>query len=455
MQTLHRVRGQLLGERTALTNQICAVLLERGHVTPQGRAKLAACLAALLDTDAGTSLTPRMRTLVAEVYERWQDLDRRIAALDAEFAELARTDADTRRRTTISGIGALNATALVAVIGDVATFACGRDLSAWLGLVPRQVTTGGKPKARRHHQARQQVPAQDADLRGPGRDADAPAERHAARSLAAHAAGAGACQHGGRRPAGPAFERVESDRPPSLRLSETRGARGASSVYQVWVAACGTRGSLRLPASSTAPRHAFHVTGDRGGARLPSARPGGSPPAAEEVTMGFQINGSVIRTADGREVGRFVGGRATIELTATGDVADVVKFLQAVGAAYEAIHPPAERLAVDLDEQGDTEWPGVQRLDERTVKAGGERIRVHKSDADHWPSDLHGHVLDRPRTKVDAYDGGIYDTGTRQRIGTMGKKDLRKLQDGLRQDDWARTKLDARQGAAGPGSDGR
>ena len=146
MQTLHRVRDQLVGERTALTNQIRAVLLERGHVVAQGRAKLAACLAALLDTDAGTSLTPRMRALVAEVHERWQGLDRRIAALDAEFAEQARTDEDAHRLTTIPGIGALNATALVAAIGDVATFARGRDLAAWLGLVPRQVTTGGKPR---------------------------------------------------------------------------------------------------------------------------------------------------------------------------------------------------------------------------------------------------------------------------------------------------------------------
>lgn len=155
--------------------------------------------------------------------------------------------------------------------------------------------------------------------------------------------------------------------------------------------------------------------------------------------MSFQIDGSVIRTADGQEIGRFVGGRATLEMTVTGDVADVLKYLREVSAAYEAIHPPAARLAVDLDEHGDTEWPELQRLDERTVKAGGQRIRVHKSDADPWPSDLHGHVLDRPRTKVDAYDGGIYDTGTRKRVGTMGKKDLRKLQDELRQDDWART----------------
>ena len=140
VQTLHRVRGQLVGERTALMNQVRVILLERGHVVAQRRAKLAACLNELLDTEAGSSLTVRMRTLVAAVRERWQGLDRRIAALEAEFVEQARTDENARRLTANPGIGTLNATALVAAIDDVATFARGRDLAAWLGLVPRQVT---------------------------------------------------------------------------------------------------------------------------------------------------------------------------------------------------------------------------------------------------------------------------------------------------------------------------
>lgn len=130
MQTPHRVRDQLVGERTALMNQIRAILLERGHVVPQGRARLAARLASLLDDEAATDLTPRMRTLVTDMRERWQFIDQRIAALDAEFSEQARSDESVRRLTTIPGIGALNATALVAAIGDVTTFARGRDLAA-------------------------------------------------------------------------------------------------------------------------------------------------------------------------------------------------------------------------------------------------------------------------------------------------------------------------------------
>jgi transposase len=73
-------------------------------------------------------------------------LDRRIQAFDEEFALLARTDEAARLLLTIPGIGPLNATALVAAIGKAETFGRGRDLAAWLGLVPRQMTTGGKPK---------------------------------------------------------------------------------------------------------------------------------------------------------------------------------------------------------------------------------------------------------------------------------------------------------------------
>ena len=143
MQTLHRVRDRLIGERTSLMNQIRSILLERGHVVPQGRAKLKVRLGELL-CDA-TALSPRICDLVADMQERWQRLDQRIANFDDEFMQQARTDEHARRLLTIPGIGALNATALVAAVGNARTFARGRDLAAWLGLVPRQATTGGKP----------------------------------------------------------------------------------------------------------------------------------------------------------------------------------------------------------------------------------------------------------------------------------------------------------------------
>ena len=145
VQTLHRVRDRLVGERTSLTNQIRSLLLERGHVVAQGHARLRLLLGELLDSGAD-ALSPRMAFLLGDMRTRWEELDRRIAAFDAEFAAMARTDDRARRLTGIPGIGALNATALVAAVGSAATFDNGRDLAAWLGLVPRQATTGGRPK---------------------------------------------------------------------------------------------------------------------------------------------------------------------------------------------------------------------------------------------------------------------------------------------------------------------
>jgi transposase len=145
MQSLHRARDRLVGERTALINQLRAFLLERGIVMPQGRRKLELHLVTLLAGEE-TSLSPRTRLLIEDQRAEWRELDRRIDAFDEEFAREARSDEAARLLMTIPGIGPLNATALVAAIGKAETFGRGRDLAAWLGLVPRQMTTGGKPK---------------------------------------------------------------------------------------------------------------------------------------------------------------------------------------------------------------------------------------------------------------------------------------------------------------------
>jgi transposase len=145
MQSLHRARDRLVGERTALINQLRAFLLERGIAIPQGRRKLELFLETLLAADK-VSFSRRTRVLIEDQRAEWSELDRRILAFDAEFALQARTDKTARLLTTIPGIGPLNATALVAAIGNAETFERGRDLAAWLGLVPKQMTTGGKPK---------------------------------------------------------------------------------------------------------------------------------------------------------------------------------------------------------------------------------------------------------------------------------------------------------------------
>jgi transposase len=131
MQTLHRSRDRLVGERTALINQLRAILLERGMVAPQGKRRLEQFLAVLMDEQGGAGLSQRMIALVADARAQCAELDQRIAAFHAEL---------------VRWVKEIIASALVAAIGRAESFDRGRDLAAWLGLVPRQFTTGGKPK---------------------------------------------------------------------------------------------------------------------------------------------------------------------------------------------------------------------------------------------------------------------------------------------------------------------
>src|SRR6201993_2947864 len=93
VQTLHRARDRLVGERTALINQLRAVLLERGITIPQGRRKLEQHLEAMRVSDRDHSLSPRIRQLIDDMRAEWLELDRRIAGFDNEFAAYARSDA--------------------------------------------------------------------------------------------------------------------------------------------------------------------------------------------------------------------------------------------------------------------------------------------------------------------------------------------------------------------------
>jgi transposase len=145
LQSLHRARERLITERTALINHLRAVLLERGIIIAQGRRKLEKALPEIL-ADAASGMSPRIRQLIGDLREEWHMLDRRITSFDAELVSLARTDETARRLASVPGIGTITATALVAAVGDGSAFGRGRDMAAWLGLVPRQATTGGKPR---------------------------------------------------------------------------------------------------------------------------------------------------------------------------------------------------------------------------------------------------------------------------------------------------------------------
>lgn len=144
LQVLHRARERLVQSRTALINQLRAVLLERGITIPKGRAVVTRRLEELLAN--GLAVSGRARCLLEELMEECADLTRRIKAYDDEFLAVTRTDPQARRLATIPGIGSINASALVAAVGDARAFAKGRDLAAWLGLTPRQHSTGGKTK---------------------------------------------------------------------------------------------------------------------------------------------------------------------------------------------------------------------------------------------------------------------------------------------------------------------
>jgi len=144
LQALHRVRRRMVRERTALINQYRALLLEHGIVVPVGRATLVSRLPQLVD-EAEAALSPRLLGVLHRLRQRWRAVDDEITAVTDELTQWAAQSDVCRRVTTIPGIGPLIATAVVAAVGDGRRFARGRDMAAWLGIVPRQVSTGGTP----------------------------------------------------------------------------------------------------------------------------------------------------------------------------------------------------------------------------------------------------------------------------------------------------------------------
>lgn len=145
LQTIHRVRQRLVSRRTALINQLRAILLERGIIVPQTRRVLERRLPEILANEAN-GLSVRMRRLIEELRTEWRDLDKRIGAFNEELVDVAKNEPVCRRLCEVPGIGALNATALAAAVGDASAFSKGRDLAAWLGLTPREHSTGGKQR---------------------------------------------------------------------------------------------------------------------------------------------------------------------------------------------------------------------------------------------------------------------------------------------------------------------
>jgi transposase len=145
LQALHRVRERLMKARTALINETRGLLHEYGITVPQGAATFRTHVPAKLATEDAT-LTPQSLGLFRQLLEELGALEARVATYDAQLAQVAQTHPVCQRLMTIPGLGELTATALVAAVGDAAQFKHGRQFAAWLGLVPRQHSTGGKSR---------------------------------------------------------------------------------------------------------------------------------------------------------------------------------------------------------------------------------------------------------------------------------------------------------------------
>ena len=143
LQALHRVRERLVSQRTGIINQIRAFLLERGIAVRQGLRFLRAELPGVLATRADV-LSPRMSRVIEALSRDWRHLDARIEGLTDEIETLARQDRHCERLMTVPGIGLIISSAMVAAIGTGDVSSKGRDFGAWLGLVPKQMSTGDR-----------------------------------------------------------------------------------------------------------------------------------------------------------------------------------------------------------------------------------------------------------------------------------------------------------------------
>ena len=145
IQAVHRIRSELISQRTAKANQIRGLASEYGLVAPQELRRLCRAIPDWLE-DPENGLSERFRWLLNGLWDDLKGLDARVAELDREIASIAREEPAARRLQQLRGVGPITATALVAAVGDGTQFANGRQMSAALGLTPRQHSSGGKDR---------------------------------------------------------------------------------------------------------------------------------------------------------------------------------------------------------------------------------------------------------------------------------------------------------------------
>lgn len=145
MQALHRIRSMKMKQRTAIINQARGLLAEYGIVIAKSPVALRKAIPELLE-DADNGLSFNFRQLLSELYDDLLVIDRRVAELTQRIERTIRASDDGKRLLEIPGIGPLTASALIATVGDARQFTNGRQMAAFLGLVPRQHSSGGKAK---------------------------------------------------------------------------------------------------------------------------------------------------------------------------------------------------------------------------------------------------------------------------------------------------------------------
>lgn len=143
LQALHRVRDRLVSRRTATINQIRSFLIEQGITVRPSTNALRISLFPILKERAA-EISPRMQDVILGLYDDWMRLDERVDTVSREIEIISKEDADCRRLMSVPGIGPIISSAVVAAIGSGDAFARGRDFGAWLGLVPKQFSTGGR-----------------------------------------------------------------------------------------------------------------------------------------------------------------------------------------------------------------------------------------------------------------------------------------------------------------------
>jgi len=146
VQAVHRIRSRLVGDRVRLVNQIRGLLGEHGIVVAKAIGNLRQALARIVGDIEDRNISGLLRSLMAELNTELTDLDSRIAGYDQKIREIYRQSEICQRLGKVEGIGPVTATALIAAVGDRNAFKNGRQFAAWLGLVPKQRSSGGRAR---------------------------------------------------------------------------------------------------------------------------------------------------------------------------------------------------------------------------------------------------------------------------------------------------------------------